>query len=50
MKATGTATVSDAGTGAMGLPKIEMTFSATGLVNDDGQSVDLTGTAVCVVF
>jgi hypothetical protein len=50
MKTTGTVTITEAGTGAMGMPKIEMTFAATGLTNDDGQSVDLSGKALCVVF
>jgi hypothetical protein len=50
MTANGTVTIGDLGVGSMGLRKIEMAFAATDLQNDDGQRVNLSGRAVCLVF
>jgi hypothetical protein len=50
MAAIGSVTIGDLGEGTMGLRKIEMAFAATGLRNDDGQRVDFSGRAVCLVF
>jgi hypothetical protein len=50
MKAIGSVTIGDLDEGTMGMRKIEMEFAATGLRNDDGQSVDFSGRAVCLVF
>jgi hypothetical protein len=50
MNATGAVTIGELDEGTMGLRKIEMEFTATDLRNDDGQSVDFIGRAVCLVF
>lgn len=50
MKGDGTATLSEAGTGAMGLPLVEVEFSAPELGNDAGQTVGVSGTFVCAVM
>jgi hypothetical protein len=50
MKAAGIVTIGEGDAGAMGMRKIEMEFAATGLRNDDGQGVDFSGRAVCLVF
>jgi len=50
MQATGTVTIGDVADGTMGMRKVEMEFAATGLRNDDGQRVDFSGRAVCLVF
>ncbi len=50
MKGPGTATVKDAGTDALGLHKVEVAFTASGLKNDDGQKVDITGKLSCGLF
>ncbi len=50
LTATGTVTIGEVDQGAMGMRKIELQFAATGLRNDDGQRVDFSGRAVCLVF
>lgn len=50
MRGNGTTTVSDAGTGAMGLPIVQVEFSAPELQNGGGQSIGVSGTFRCAVM
>jgi len=46
----GTATISEAGKDALGLRRVEVHFSGTGLENDQGQKVSVNGKLFCGIF
>lgn len=50
LEGDGSAIISEAGAGPMGLPLVEVEFVAPLLANEDGQSIGITGSFRCAVM